>query len=213
MGGIEFRCARSRTALPSGVVVVADWDREAATFDLEPDHGLLDVEVRRAWGGLLAEHLPAAPARVVDIGCGTGSLSLLIGELGHAVSGMDFSSQMLARARSKACAADTALGLVRGDAAFPSFRPATLDAVVVRHVLWALPDVDRALHDWSRLLRPAGVLLLIEGQWSTGAGLAAVQVVEALHRMSRRAAVHELTDQRLWGRAVDDDRYLVVSRS
>jgi SAM-dependent methyltransferase len=119
---------------------------------------------------------------------------------------------MLARAHAKASAAQVSVGLVRGDAAAVPFRPASFDAVVVRHLLWAISDVDRALRDWSGLLRPGGALLLIEGRWSTGGGLSAVEVVGALRRTGGRAAVHELTDQRLWGRGVDDERYLVVSR-
>lgn len=86
-----------------------------------------------------------------------------------------------------------------------------LDAVVCRHLLWAMSDTDAALQTWSELLRPGRVLLLVGWQWSTGAGLASVDVVDSLRRLGRRAVVHELTDDRLWGCRVDDDRYLVVS--
>ena len=83
----------------------ADWDREAARFDLAPDHGLLEGEVRRAWRRLLQAHLPAAPAQVLDIGGGSGSLSILLAEEVNAVSGVDFSSEMLARSSSRTMAA------------------------------------------------------------------------------------------------------------
>jgi hypothetical protein len=47
-----------------------------------------------------------------------------------------------------------------------------------------------------------------EGRWSTGGGLCA-----ALVRACRQEAdVVPLTDPALWGRAVDDERHLVVSR-
>jgi ubiquinone/menaquinone biosynthesis C-methylase UbiE len=94
----------------------AAWDAEAATFDDEPDHGLRDPEVRRAWRALLAGALPPAPARVADLGCGTGSLAVLLAEEGHAVHGVDVSPAMVDRARAKAAAAGVEVTLARGDA-------------------------------------------------------------------------------------------------
>ncbi|HET7357080.1 MAG TPA: class I SAM-dependent methyltransferase, partial [Nocardioidaceae bacterium] len=78
----------------------AAWDAEAAAFDEEPDHGLRDPEVRRAWRALLAEVLPPAPSRIADLGCGTGSLATLLAEEGHVVHGVDVSPEMLSRARA-----------------------------------------------------------------------------------------------------------------
>ncbi len=54
--------------------VAGFWDAQAAEFDDEPDHGLRDAIVRAAWKRLLLSEMPAAPASVVDLGCGTGSL-------------------------------------------------------------------------------------------------------------------------------------------
>ena len=56
----------------------AYWDNQAATFDEQPDHGLRDPHVRAAWEQLLLPRLPPAPAMVADLGCGTGSLSVLL---------------------------------------------------------------------------------------------------------------------------------------
>ena len=78
------------------------WDAEAATFDDEPDHGLRDPEVREAWRRLLRDHLPEPPARVADLGCGTGTLSVLLADEGYAVDGVDFSPEMVREAQSRA---------------------------------------------------------------------------------------------------------------
>ncbi|WP_435833085.1 class I SAM-dependent methyltransferase [Kitasatospora purpeofusca] len=45
--------------------------------------------------------MPPAPADVLDVGCGTGSLSLLLAEAGHRVAGVDLSPEMVARSRRK----------------------------------------------------------------------------------------------------------------
>ncbi|PPK63132.1 hypothetical protein V5P93_004067 [Actinokineospora auranticolor] len=62
----------------------AFWDQHAATFDDEADHGLRDPVVRAAWAELLLPLIPTGSA-VADLGCGTGSLSVLLAEAGHRV--------------------------------------------------------------------------------------------------------------------------------
>ena len=156
-------------------------------------------------------HLPAAPSRIVDLGCGTGSLAVLLADVGHAVTGVDFSAQMLAKARAKPLRGDGAVALVLGDVASPPLRPRAFHAVVCRHVLWAITDIDAALGRWTTLLRPGGSLVLIEGRWSTGGGLEADEVTEALARLGRPTTVTPLGDERLWGRNIEDDRYLILS--
>jgi 2-polyprenyl-3-methyl-5-hydroxy-6-metoxy-1,4-benzoquinol methylase len=61
------------------------WDGQAASFDDDPDHGLRDPAVRQAWADLLLPLLPPAPAHVVDLGCGTGSLAVLLAQHGNRV--------------------------------------------------------------------------------------------------------------------------------
>ena len=85
--------------------VRAFWDAEAERFDEEPDHGLRDPAVRAAWGRLLTEYLPEPPADVLDLGCGTGSLTVLLAEAGHRVHGVDLAPNMIAAARTKVAAA------------------------------------------------------------------------------------------------------------
>src|SRR5205807_1788333 len=127
----------------------------------EPDHGLRDPHVRRAWITLMAGLLPAGPAAILDIGCGTGSLSVVMAELGHAVTGIDFSPDMTAQARAKAAAAGRRIAFEIMDATEPSLAPAQFDAVVCRHLLWALPQPAVVLRRWAALLRPAGRLVLV----------------------------------------------------
>ncbi|CAM5736136.1 hypothetical protein SMICM304S_08860 [Streptomyces microflavus] len=78
-----------------------DWDAAAESFDEEPDHGLLDPAVRDAWAGRLESWLPATRGDLLDLGCGTGSLSLLAAGQGHRVTAVDRSPRMAEQARAK----------------------------------------------------------------------------------------------------------------
>ncbi|MEU5043013.1 class I SAM-dependent methyltransferase [Streptomyces griseorubiginosus] len=185
-----------------------DWNAEAATFDEEPDHGLRDPEVRRAWAQRLREWLPERAADVLDLGCGTGSLSLLAAEQGHRVTGVDLSPAMVERARAKLAGRD-AVFLV-GDAAQPPVGEQRFDVVLVRHVLWALPDPGRVLRRWWGLLRPGGRLVLVEGVWGAF-GISAEVVSGLAEPLGGRVRVERLSeDSSLWGKDVDDERYAVV---
>ncbi|RYP85016.1 methyltransferase domain-containing protein [Nocardioides guangzhouensis] len=189
------------------------WDAEAATFDDEPDHGLGDHETRDAWRALLLSVLPPAPARIADLGCGTGTLAVLLAAEGYAVDGLDVSPEMVARARAKAAAARVPVRARVGDANAPGLDPASYDVVLSRHVLWAMDDPPDALGRWVDLLRPGGRLVLIEGSWSTGAGITRQEAAALVLGTGRHAEVLPLPEPVYWGKAITDDRYLVVSRS
>ncbi|MFD9023228.1 class I SAM-dependent methyltransferase [Streptomyces parvulus] len=188
-----------------------DWDAAAADFDDEPDHGLRDPDVRRAWAARLASWLPARPGDLLDLGCGTGSLSLLASEQGHRVTGVDLSPAMVERARAKLAGRDAVF--LAGDAAAPPVGEQRFDTVLVRHVLWTLPDPGRALRHWRQLLRPGGRLVLVEGVWGTvtPVGIPAGTLTDLLAPLAARVRVERLSDDpALWGREVADERYAVV---
>jgi SAM-dependent methyltransferase len=187
------------------------WDAEAATFDDEPDHGLGDPATRAAWRELLLEHLPPAPARVADLGCGTGTLSVLLAAEGYDVRGIDLSPEMVARAEAKAEAAGVAATFAVGDASDPQLPAGSFDVVLSRHVLWALPDPVAGLARWVALLAPGGRLVLVEGRWFTGGGLTSAQTEALVHGTGRSVAVRHLPDPVYWGKEISDERYLAVS--
>ncbi|MET9527760.1 class I SAM-dependent methyltransferase [Streptomyces coeruleorubidus] len=189
-----------------------DWDARAVGFDEEPDHGLRDPEVRRAWAARLRSWLPGRAGDVLDLGCGTGSLSLLASEQGHRVTGVDLSPAMVTLARQKLAGRD-AVFLI-GDAAAPPVGEQRFDTVLVRHVLWALPDPGRALRHWAGLLRPGGRLVLVEGVWGTAGpvGIPAERLTGLLAPIAGQVRVEQLSgDPLLWGGEVTDERYAVVA--
>jgi SAM-dependent methyltransferase len=199
------------------------WDAEAATFDEAADHGLRDPAVRAAWRNLLLSVLPSAPARIADLGCGTGTLTLLLAAEGYDVDGVDFSPEMIRLAREKPPAGRVTF--TQADADDPPLEPGAYDVVLCRHVLWAMPDPAATLRRWLGLLTSGGRLVLVEGSWSTGAlrdgrraassgttGLTSARTVELVESTGREAELTMLPAAAYWGREVDDERYLVVSR-
>ncbi|WP_028643289.1 class I SAM-dependent methyltransferase [Nocardioides sp. URHA0020] len=187
------------------------WDDQAATFDDEPDHGLRDPLVRDAWRSLMISVLPPVPARVADLGCGTGTLSMLLAELGYAVDGIDFSPEMVRRATAKA-GSYPSTSFAIGDAGAPALPEGAYDVVLCRHVLWALPERATVLERWVRLLGPDGRLVLVEGSWSTGAGLTTAETVALVEGAGRAADPRRLDDPAYWGGPVGDERYVVIGR-
>jgi SAM-dependent methyltransferase len=189
------------------------WDGYADAFDEDADHGLRDPEVREAWKALLVSLLPERPVRIADLGCGTGSLSVLLAEQGHQVAGIDISPNMIRLARLKAQLAGVSADLAVGDAASPPFAAGSFDVVLSRHVLWALENPEAVLQRWVDLLAPDGRLVLVEGHWSTGAGLRASECRSLVLRHRAEAEVQHLSENmKLWGEPVDDDRYVLLSR-
>ncbi|MGY2700453.1 MULTISPECIES: class I SAM-dependent methyltransferase [unclassified Nocardioides] len=187
------------------------WDAQAATFDDEPDHGLHDPQVRDAWRTLLLSVVPPVPTRIADLGCGTGTLALLLADEGHSVNGVDVSPEMVRRATAKA-GSYPGTGFVVGDAAAPPFPSGRYGVVLCRHVLWALPSPAAALSRWVDLLTPDGRLVLVEGFWSTGTGLTADETVALVEGAGLTATLKPLTEQVYWGKRTDDERYLVLGR-
>jgi SAM-dependent methyltransferase len=144
--------------------VRAWWDADAATYDDSTDHGWAAASpaLRAAWNAALHRLLPGAGSRVLDVGAGTGFLSLAAARLGHRVTALDLSGGMLARLRAGAAGEGLEVEVVQGGAESPPAGP--FDAVIERHLLWTLPDPGAALTAWRRVA-PEGRLVLFEGLW------------------------------------------------
>jgi SAM-dependent methyltransferase len=214
----------------TSAAIAGYWDAAASAFDDEPDHGLRDPRTRRAWASRLADWLPPrAAAEVLDAGCGTGSLSLLLAGAGHRVTAVDLAPRMVRAARAKLAAAGVPAAFVVADVAALPVGMRRYDAVLARHLLWTLPDPVSALRGWVARLRPGGRLVLVEGRWrrpaagaepyAAGAGelpwsggVSARELTEAIAPLVAEVRVEPLSDdEELWGGAVDDDRYVLLA--
>jgi len=206
------------------------WNRRAADFDLEASHGLLTDAQARAWRRLIGSIAGSGPLDVLDIGCGTGFLSLLLAAQGHRATGVDVASAMLARAREKAAAQGLAISFIEADVETLDLPAASYDLIVERHVIWTLPHPETALDTWQRLLRPGGRLILIEGHWGPtelreeysqihdrlplfgGRPEAEMAALVRAHGLAS-VSVEPLMDHELWTEPPSHPRYLVTARA
>lgn len=111
----------------------------------------------------LIEQARIAPGHdVLDLGCGTGTLALMIKAKhpGANVTGLDIDPRILSIARAKILEAGVEIALVEGSATAPPLAPASLDRVVSTLVLHHLTTAQKleALRAVRRLLRPGGEL-------------------------------------------------------
>lgn len=139
------------------------WDRRSDDF--ETAQGVRNRRQKRAWLELLARLAGEPPRAVLDVGTGTGFLALLLAELGHDCRGIDLSPEMIERARRYAAERGVDAELELGDAEDLPAADASYDLVINRNALWTLPDPERAVREWRRVLKPGGTLAVIDGDW------------------------------------------------
>ena len=134
----------------------------AARYDLM--NALMTLGRDRAWRRLAARELVRPGDRVVDVGCGTGDLALACIDAGAAsVAGVDFAAPMLMRAREKAAErGQPSLSFGLGDATRLPLPDASMDGWCSAFVVRNIPDLDAALAEAWRVLRPGGRLAVLE---------------------------------------------------
>jgi demethylmenaquinone methyltransferase/2-methoxy-6-polyprenyl-1,4-benzoquinol methylase len=127
---------------------------------------LLSGNVDKRWRRLVARTLQPSlveGARVLDVACGTGDLSLVLDDAGAGqVIGLDFCRPMLEVARRKAEADSRAVPFVEGDALRLPFADETFDAVTIAFGLRNLAGVADGLAELRRVLRPGGRVAVLE---------------------------------------------------
>jgi SAM-dependent methyltransferase len=96
--------------------------------------------------------------RVLDVGCGTGSLTFALPEFANIakVTGIDITASFVVAARSRNT--DPRISIELGDARALPFADASFDRVYSSLVLHFLPDPAKAVSEMCRVVRPGGTV-------------------------------------------------------
>jgi len=109
------------------------------------------------------EAAEAIRGRVIDIGCGTGDLSLWLAEQGRTVTGVDFLEKPLEAARQKAAERGLSVNFLQMDAVAVGELPERFDAVTDCGLFHTFDDAGRAAYvgALARLLEPGARVFLL----------------------------------------------------
>jgi len=123
----------------------------------------LDRGWRRACVREVSRRITAASPKILDIGCGTADLSIAFSGTGR-VTGCDFCHEMLVRGIRKVEGHNSRfpINLLEADALVLPFPDETFDAVVSAFVLRNLADMRRGLEEMRRVLKPGGVMGVLD---------------------------------------------------
>ncbi|MGE5188494.1 MAG: class I SAM-dependent methyltransferase [Gemmatimonadota bacterium] len=140
--------------------VARNFDQSAAVYDaFEDRHHLFETLTRR-----LCELIaPEAPARVLDVGCGTGISTLALQKhlpYSPVIYAIDISESMLVQARER-CKGIPGLYFVRGDAErLSEYFNEAFDGVFYTASIFLLPNFRESIEQACRLIVPGGVLAI-----------------------------------------------------
>jgi demethylmenaquinone methyltransferase / 2-methoxy-6-polyprenyl-1,4-benzoquinol methylase len=132
------------------------FDRIAPVYDLM--NRVMTAGLDGRWRRLTAEAVVDDGDRVLDACCGTGDLAVAAARRGGQVTGLDFSERMLERARRKA----PELEWVSGDVLALPFEDGSYDAATVGFGVRNVENLEHAVTELRRVLRPGGRLGILE---------------------------------------------------
>ena len=133
---------------------------ELATAQRQKWRGCLQSEIERRFPGRAPETL-----RVLEVGTGPGFISIILCELGYDVAAVDLTPAMLQEAKKNAGALAGSIRFTEMNAEALDFAAHSFDVVVSRNLTWNLPHPAKAYAEWTRVLRPGGLLLNFDANW------------------------------------------------
>jgi demethylmenaquinone methyltransferase / 2-methoxy-6-polyprenyl-1,4-benzoquinol methylase len=138
------------------------FDRIAPVYDVM--NRLMTAGLDLRWRRLAAQAVVRPGDRVLDACCGTGDLAIAARKAGGEVTGLDFSTAMLERARRKS----PAIEWLEGDLLALPFEDGSFEAATVGFGVRNVADLERALAELRRVLAAGGRVAILEITTPTG---------------------------------------------
>lgn len=143
------------------------WDESAQIYNdiiLEELNGFK----RASWQQLIEQFLGAeSKLRLLDVGTGPGFFAVLTSLMGHQVTAVDSSPEMLNRAQANAQASGVNVEFLIADVSQLPFEPESFDVILSRNVTWTLPHPVETFTHWFKLLKPNGKLIIFDANWNS----------------------------------------------
>lgn len=154
---------------------IADrWTTHAEQYDEHHNakHTQEDIEM---WKKYLEEHIGKDKnQKILDVGAGTGFLTLLEAELGYSMTGLDISEGMLEIAKQHAKEKGLDIRFFQSPVETMPLKDCTFDVVTNKSFLWTLLTPVEIAKEWLRVLKPGGKVLCYitigNGDGKMGAG-------------------------------------------
>ena len=148
------------------------WTNRADSFFIQRQNEL-DSPKREKWLREIKEKIGTEkPLKILDVGCGAGYFTVLLGLEGYDVTGIDLTETMIDRARKLIemnGPYDCSLQAIQMDAENLDFSDESFDVVITRNLTWTLPHPIQAYSQWYRVLRKGGILLNFDAEYAKGA--------------------------------------------
>lgn len=103
---------------------------------------------------------PKKNEKALDLGCGTGIYSLWLSEQDVIVTGIDISSEMLKKAKSKAEDKNQNIEFIKGDIHSLPFPDQTFDLILSNIVLEFVDSPEKVISEGLRVLKQGGRLVI-----------------------------------------------------
>ena len=152
--------------------LATEYDKwHAKVYESDPGH----ADESSPWYQIVLEFLPPVHGkRILEIACGRGGFSRLLGSRDASVCGADFSASAVAIARERLLAYPTLadrVSYVQADAQNMPFDENSFDIVISCETIEHVPDPRAAVREMYRVCRPGGTLFLTTPNYLNFMGL------------------------------------------
>jgi len=146
-------------------IVLESWNKWSSDYDSYYPHTIKSAKEDLEWKNTLKKLVGNKVQNILDVGTGTGFLAIDLTEMGHKVNGIDLSEGMLKEAERKAKDRNLEIQFVIGDVEELDEPDNSYDIVINRFILWTMQYPEKAIREWTRVLKPGGRLIVIDGMW------------------------------------------------